>query len=166
MNNDNHTGVINNIIDGIARKLYQTFGDGYTIYNEKIPQGFQEPCFAILHLLSSNETNTPYMLRTGEVKVPSWYLRRNAFDIHFFPTPGQDEKSEMYRIAECLLLALEYIYVSEKELDILVRGTKMRYEIVDDVLHFFISYDLFVKPIRDEEGVYMDELNSNHTVEG
>ena len=143
--------MINSIIDGIATKLYQEFGDSYSIYKEKIPQGFQEPCFAILHLLSNSEA-----------KVPDRYLRRNTFDIHFFPTPGQDEKNEMYRVGECLLLALEYINC----LDNLIRGTKMRYEIVDDVLHFFISYDLFVKPIRDEEGVYMDELNSNHTVEG
>lgn len=143
--------MINDIIDGIATKLYQTFGDGYAIYKEKIPQGFQEPCFGVLHLLSSSEA-----------KVPDRYLRRNSFDIHFFPKPGADEKSEMYRVGECLLLALEYINC----LDNLVRGTKMRYEIVDDVLHFFISYDLFVKPIRDDNGDYMDELNSNTTVEG
>lgn len=142
--------MINDIIDGIASKLHQTFGDGYTLYKEKVPQGFKEPCFAIVHLLSSNEP-----------KIPDRYLRLNAFDIHFFPKPGVDEKTEMYRVGECLLLALEYINC----LDNLIRGTKMRYEIVDDVLHFFISYDLYVKVDRDDEHDYMTELTTNNTVE-
>lgn len=142
--------MINDIIDGIAVKLHQAFGSEYTLYKEDIPQGFKEPCFSILHLQSDN---------TG--KLPVRYLRHNAFDIHFFPKNTNEKKSEMYRIGECLFLALEYIYV----LDNLVRGNKMRYEIVDGVLHFFVNYDVYVKKQTDEEEIYMQTLNSKLTVE-
>lgn len=142
--------MINNIIDGIAVKLHQIEPD-YTLYKEEIPQGFDEPCFSILHIQSSNAG-----------KLPVRYLRRNAFDIHFFPdTKSANQKEEMYRIGEALFLALEHI----KVLDNLARGTNMRYEIVDGVLHFFVNYDFYVKRQPDGEEIYMKSLNSKLTVE-
>lgn len=142
--------MITDIINGVAAKLHQDFGDGYAIYTEHIPQGFKEPCFSIQHIQSDTAA-----------KLPNRHLRRNAFDVHFFPKPGRDVKSQMYRMAECLLLSLEYIYV----LDNLIRGSKMRYEIVDGVLHFFVNYDLFIKVTASDDGIPMDKLTSKLNVE-
>lgn len=142
--------MITDIMHGIAAKLHQDYGDGYTIYIENVPQGFKEPCFSIQHIQSDTAA-----------KLPNRHLRRNAFDVHFFPKPGTDEKAQMYRMAECLFLSLEYINV----LDNLVRGSKMRYEIVDGVLHFFINYDLYVKVIAGDDGDTMENLTSKTNVE-
>ena len=142
--------VITDIINGVA--VFFFFNDAATteIYTENIPQGFKEPCFSIQHIQSDTSA-----------KLPNRHLRRNAFDVHFFPKPGTDEKAQMYRMAECLFLTLEYINV----LDNLVRGSKMRYEIVDGVLHFFINYDLFIKVIAGDDGDTMENLTSKTNVE-
>ena len=121
--------MINDIIKGIAAALNKAFGDECTIYKEDVPQGFKEPCFYILHI--QGET-VPYL--TGR------YLKKNRFDIHYFPSNSVREKTEMYEVENNLHFALEYINV----LDNLVRGTKMSTEIVDGVLHFFVSYEQFI----------------------
>lgn len=134
--------MINDIIEGIAEALNKAFGAECTIYKEGIPQGFKEPCFSILHIMGEN---VPYL--TGR------YLKKNRFDIHYFPTPGNREKTEMYDVESKLHFALEYINV----LDILFRGTKMSSEIVDGVLHFFVNYDKFVG-VQEAEQPHMETL--------
>lgn len=136
--------MINDIIDGIAGALNKAFGAECTIYKEGIPQGFKEPCFSILHIMGEN---VPYL--TGR------YLKKNRFDIHYFPTPGNREKTEMYDVENKLHFALEYINV----LDILFRGTKMSSEIVDGVLHFFVNYDRFVG-VQEAELPHMETLTT------
>ena len=37
--------MIQEIIEGVAQALYQTFGDEYKIYENDVEQGLQEPCF-------------------------------------------------------------------------------------------------------------------------
>lgn len=141
--------MINDIINGIAIKLNEVFGSGYKIYKENIKQGLKEPCFSIVHIETMDRA-----------KLPNRYLRENSFDIHYFPKSTDNPKSEMYSVAEKLLIELEYITV----LDNLCRGAKMRYEIVDGVLHFFVNYDLFVKK-QIIDGEYMEELTINSKAE-
>lgn len=139
--------MINDIIDGIAgalSKVKTPSGAECTIYKESIPQGFKEPCFSIVHIMGEN---VPHL--TGR------YLKKNRFDIHYFPTPGNREKTEMYAVENKLHFALEYINV----LDFLFRGTKMSSEIVDGVLHFFVSYDRFVG-VQEPEIPHMKTLTT------
>lgn len=142
--------MLNDIIAGISVKLHETFDSECKIYKENVPQGFKEPCFVISHIRT---TSIP--------RLPNRYLRRNSFDIQYFPKEGCNKKSELYEVAEQLLLSLEYIFV----LDNLCRGTKMSPEIVDDVLHFFVSYDMFVKKDSGEPQIHMNELTSNTQTE-
>lgn len=141
--------MINDIIKGISVKLNQAFGADYKIYVEDIKQGLVEPCFSIVALEPSQSA-----------KLPNRYFRSYPFDIHYFPESNNKPKAEMYEVGEKLLIELEYITV----LDNLCRGTKMRYELVDGVLHFFVNYDLFVKKEVDQ-GVYMENLTSNIKLE-
>ena len=142
--------MINNIINGIAGVLHRTFGDSHAIYKESVKQGLQEPCFIITALEQTNEdANNGY------------YLRNYPFNITFIPESETDSKSEMYRTAESLFLILDYINV----LDNLRRGIKMRYEIVDDVLHFCVTYTMYVKEIKDAEPT-METLDYTATLEG
>lgn len=140
--------MINDLINGISIKLRSAFGTDYKIYKEEVKQGLVEPCFNIVVLEPSQEA-----------KLPNRYLRSYPIDVHYFPKTNT--KNEMYEVAEQLLIDLEYITV----LDNLCRGTKMRYEIVDGVLHFFVNYDFFVKKeaIKQDN---MEELTVNSTTEG
>jgi hypothetical protein len=66
------------------------------------------------------------------------YLRIHPFDIQFFAAEPQAE--QMYAMAEQLTEVLQHIEAGGRQ----VRGAKMRFEIVDDVLHFFVEYSFHV----------------------
>lgn len=127
--------MINETIKGISRAIFEEFGSGYTIYKEDVPQNFKEPSFSIVHIRSSSD-----------LKRPDRHMRRNRFNIHYFPTQGEHEREEMHDVSERLFSCLEYINV----LDNPCRGAKMAPEIVDGVLHFFVDYDFFV--VKKREG--------------
>lgn len=141
--------MINDIINGIASALHQQFGAEYAIYKEDISQGFQEPCFSIV--LIRSET-VPYL--------KGRYLFKHRFDVHFFPKPGKNKKSECYEVADTLHSTLECINV----LDFSLRGTKMTSELVDGVLHFFVEYERFIGT-QKSESQFMESLTTNTIVE-
>ena len=126
----------NKIITGISQKLFETFGLDYKIYTENVEQFLNPPCFYIELLQSSMQQI-----------VSRRYRLENLFDIHFF-TNENEPKNDFRRVADILYDALEYISVDND----LVRGLGMHYEIVDDVLHFFVSYNLIlIKTIAPED---------------
>ncbi len=142
--------MITKVIEGIVGALYETFRDKYTIYTESVIQGFKEPCFMIIALES-----------TSEQAIAGHYLRSYPFDIHFFQNEDNESKAGMHHMAESLFLAVEYINV----LDNLRRASKMRYEIVDGVLHFFVTYSMYVKRITEPEPT-METITYNPKVGG
>ena len=147
--------MLNETIDGISVKLNETFGGEYTIYKENVPQDLHEPAFIITHLITLNSA-----------KLPNRYLRKQTFNIKYFPKDKYNAKNEMYDVAEKMLIALEYINLSHNEnFDNLCRGTKMRYEVVDGILHFFVNYDLFVKKevVKQDN---MEDLTISSKAEG
>jgi len=105
------------------------------VYDEQVQQGFQEPCFFVL------------MLNSGQTKeVDRRYRRALLFDVHYFPADTLEKKSECHRVAEQLYEQLEYVEYDGN----LYRGQNMRHEVVGDVLHFFVSFDIHLlrkKPI-------------------
>lgn len=121
--------MVNKIIDGISIKINEIFGDEYSIYSEDIEQGFEEPCFFICRLNPSNFD-----------KLCNRSYREYPFDIHYFPMETNDKNFEMNSIAEELFDTLRLIQVSND----LIQGRDMKYEIVDNVLHFKVKYKLFV----------------------
>ena len=126
----------NKIITGISQKLFETFGLDYKIYTENVEQFLNPPCFYVELLQSSMQQI-----------VSRRYRLENLFDIHFF-TNENEPKNDFRRVADILYDALEYISVESD----LVRGLGMHYEIVDDVLHFFVSYNLIlIKTLEPEE---------------
>lgn len=128
--------MIKAIIDGICVSINDKFGDTYEIYTESIKQGLKEPCFSIVCL---NPTINQI--------VGKRYFRSNQFCIHYFPS-SNEKQSECHSVMENLFTTLEFITVDGD----LIRGTDMHCEIVDDVLNFFVNYDMFVyKETVDEE---------------
>lgn len=120
--------MINKIIDGICVAINSEFGDHYEIHTESIEQGLIEPCFSILCL-------NP----TINQKLGKRYFRTNQFCIHYFPS-SSEKRSECYAVIERLVGTLETITVDGD----LCRGTNMYGEVVDNVLSFFVNYDMYV----------------------
>lgn len=125
--------MVNDLIDGISIKLNQVFGDGKKIYSESVKQGLKEPCFFIAVL---NPLQTQI--------IGNMYFRQQPFDIHYFPAI-QGSKNELHAMASDLFIALEYVTLINGDL---VHGTKMSYEVVDDVLHFFVNYDMRIRKVE------------------
>ena len=126
----------NKIITGISQKLFVTFGLDYKIYTENVEQFLNPPCFYVELLQSSMQQI-----------VSRRYRLENLFDIHFF-TNENEPKNDFRRVADILYDALEYISVDND----LLRRLGMHYEIVDDVLHFFVSYNLIlIKTLEPED---------------
>lgn len=135
--------MINNIINGISNSLYEEFGENYEIYKESVEQGLQEPCFSIVILDNSSTRG-----------LDNRYLREYNFDIHYFPLEKVNIKEEIYNVSERLLLCLKTI----NTIDFLLNGINIHYEIVDNILHFFITYKLFVKECK-EQSTNMEKID-------
>jgi hypothetical protein len=141
--------MINKIIDGISVAINSEFGNPYEIYTESIEQGLTEPCFSILCL-------NPTINQT----LGNRYFRTNQFCIHYFPS--SDEKvSECLTVMERLMNALEIIEVDGDQCG----GTEMHGQVSDDVLSFFVNYDMYVYKEKDAEPA-METVTHNTNVEG
>lgn len=133
--------MIEAIISGISAKIYETFGEGYEIYSDRMAQDLNEPCFLISPLTHSQKS------KLSNSTYKRWH-RQYPFCIFFFPKRVGNQYTMNQTVAEKLYECLEYI-----QTDIgLLRGTGMRYSIEDkDLLNFVVSYNLFVhKDDRDE----------------
>lgn len=120
--------MINTLIESISVALNMEFGDDIYVCMEEIKQDLKEPCFFISCL---NPVSRLYMGQR--------YFRQNKFCIQYFPET-EERQRECNDIAERMIQCLEYINTSEGP----VRGANMKYEVIDQVLNFFVNYDMFV----------------------
>lgn len=141
--------MINKIIDGISVAINSEFGDLYEIYTESIEQGLIEPCFSILCL---NPTVNQVLGKR--------YFRTNQFCIHYFPS-SNEKQSECYAVIDRLVNALEIITVDGDQ----CRGTDIHSEVVDNVLSFFVNYDMYVYKETEVEP-NMEDLIYNGNAKG
>lgn len=137
--------MINKILDAISNALCDEFGENYEIYSEDIKQDFKEPCFFILCVNPSEKDF-----------LGNRYHRNYLFDIQYFPENKEELNSDLYTIQERLFNCMEYIEMGED----LIRGKNRRGEIVDNTLHFFVNYDVFVIKKGLEED-YIGNLDTN-----
>lgn len=132
--------MLNETITGISQQLDQVFG--YQVNINSIKQGLVEPCFLITTLKGSH----------GQI-IGNLYLRKQSFDILYYPKDKDDVTTETNAIIASMEMEMEYINVNGA----IVRGTKMNSEVIDNVLHFFVNYDLRIrKEIVPDE--YMETL--------
>lgn len=140
--------MINSIIEAISISLNEEFGDGYETHMEEIKQGLKEPCFFITCL-------NP----TIELFLGKRYFRTNQFCIQYFPETNEKQR-ECNGVAERMLQCLEYITIYGEDKPIM--GTKMKYEVVDGVLNFFVNYDCFIR--KTEQQTPMESLQASTSV--
>lgn len=143
--------MITTLIESISIALHQEFKEKeYEIHMEEIKQDLKEPCFFIMCL------NPTHKLVLGKR-----YFRKNQFVIQYFPESKQNKKRECHSVAERMTWCLEHLSVIGETIPI--RGTKMHYEIVDDVLQFFVNYDCFIYKVESKET--METMESNVILE-
>lgn len=143
--------MINSIIEAISISLNTEFNGNENIYEmhmEEIKQDLNEPCFFIQCI---NPTNKLFFGKR--------YFRENKFVIQYFPETDAVQR-ECNNVAERMYQCLEYITLCNE--DVPIRGTKMKYEVIDGVLNFFVNYDCFVYKIETETA--MENLESNTNV--
>ena len=135
--------MLNEIIKGISMALNTAFGDRYEIFQNDIEQGLEKHGFFIQVL---KPELSPLLGRRS--------MKRNPFDVMYFPTaPGNN--AEMFTVAETLMEALDFITLPNGDL---LHGTSVNYEVVDNVLHYFVNYNLPI--IRPAEETYMGTLET------
>ena len=127
--------MLNEIIKGISMALNTAFGDGYEIYQNDVEQGLKEPCFLISVL---QPEVTPMLGRR--------FIKRNPFDVQYFPANPRNN-AEMFTVAEAMMETLDFITLSGGDL---LHGTGVNYEVVDNVLHFFVNFNLPMIRYTDE----------------
>ncbi len=117
--------VINDVKDAVVSTIATTFPT-MDVYDERMPQGFNEPCFFVL------------MFPVAHTKQRDRrYIRSHSFDIHYF---NNDNYTDLHDMAEQLYSLMELITMDGN----LIRGEAMTHEIVDGVLHFNVRYDFHV----------------------
>ena len=121
--------MINTIMEAISIALDAEFGDGYETYIEEMSQDMDGHAFFI-------QCPNP----TDRLFLGKRYFRQNQFCIQYFPLSEDDRNRECHTVGERLFSCLEYLEMDGSP----VRGTNMKYEVIDGVLHFFVNYDMFV----------------------
>lgn len=122
---------INEIIDGIAKSLFNSFK--YPIYIDEIKSDAQFPCF-VIETLNTEQTHI----------MDVRYERRNDFDIMFFISDDdyiEEQQVQINPITESLYFDLEYITLSDGSL---LNGIDMSHRITDGILHFKVSYEYHI----------------------
>ena len=141
--------MLNEIIKGVSVRLYDSFGDAYRIYQNDVEQGLKEPCFFIQILEPSR---SPLLGQRSMVRIP--------LDISYFPRRGGNN-DEMLSVGWQLMEQLEYITLPNGDT---VRGTKMTFEVVDGVLHFFVGYNMTI--LHPEDKQFMDTVDMDVSTQG
>ena len=116
------------MIDAISLKLTEEFGTEVAVYKEPVEQGESTPCFFV-YLQTSNQKKM----------LGKRYFLEQKFAIHYHPCTT-NKNSEIFDTIESLSIALEYMTLEGD----LIRGTKMNYEVVDNILHFLVNYNFYV----------------------
>ncbi|EMI10370.1 phage tail terminator family protein [Anoxybacillus gonensis] len=132
--------------DAIISKLKSAFPD-HKIYGEKVEQGLKKPCFFIT-ILPGDFTDLSKSMQQREITVDIQYLSIDETNV---------KNIEMADILTDLFKKIDFN-------DLSVNVIERRFEIVDDVLHFFIDLN-FILILKDtEEHEFMQEIIYNEEV--
>ena len=128
--------MVNDIVNGISKAIYDEYGAGCKIYTESIEQGLSNPCFFIA-VLDSDQARI----------IGNRYQKNIAVDVHYFPGTKAKNK-EMRRVEEALYSILERITLPNGDM---LNGFQLHSEPVKEVLHFFVTYKPIVKYQQEAE---------------
>lgn len=142
--------MINSILTAIAKAIYSEFGNEYKIYSDPLPQGAEEPCFFV-QLLNS----------TVRRVMDKRYYMSNQICIQYLPSDKVNPKTEFVDITERLMTTVDEIYIEGKP----IHGSNIRNENTDEVLNFFVNYNLSVYRERNSADL-MENIEIYDNIKG
>ena len=141
--------MVNKLLNAVTKQLGTTFGNKYHYYVENIEQNLTTPCFTVDMLLPTQRSKSPVL-----------YDRTMPLVIHYFSESKTNLKQDCYSMGEQVIECLEYLPFK----DTLIRGEDISWQIVDDVLQVFITYNFTTKRVTDiEDNIETLETNVAHS---
>jgi len=123
--------MIQDILEGIRSTLEKNYKD-FAVYTEAIPQGFERPCFFVKNLT------------TGRVKqIGKFHLLDHPFVIQYFSNTKR-KNEDYYKVSEELYGLLKFMENRR------IWGSDISSQVVDGVLHFFVTYRIRAKESIEE----------------
>lgn len=119
-----------------SAKLTAVFGEGVPVLIQLGGQSPQGPCFCIGIPTGSHQ---PYLGRRKKLTA--------SLQADYVPSADSGD-SELLTVAWQLYEAMEVLSLEQGEL---VRGGQMRHEISGGVLHFYVTYSMFLNTEQQEE---------------
>ena len=141
--------MLNDVYTAIASRIEELYDTRPIIYFDSLPQDFRAPCFFINLLQASVK---PQLFNRYELQMD--------FDILYYPqSEKEDDVTELNEVAYLLDFGLEYIKLSDGPL----RGYDISHRVTDDVLHFMITYRIFVRK-ELEKSPFMQNLVQKYRI--
>lgn len=137
--------MITNVIDAVSKALKLEY-PAMDVYTENVTQGLETPCFLVMSVSPKNDHF-----------INQRYKQKHLIDVHYFPSGG---------INEINTIASNLFFILEEVVDLkgnAFRGAEMRLETVENVGHFFVTYDFFVYKQQITEDP-MEALTINNNV--
>ena len=147
----------NNLDNDLAHYDHRTISeeDSYEIYVENVAQYLKRPCF-LINLITSDLN----------MKLKPRYSFGSLFDVMYFSNQKNSYKDCLNKGCE-LFDALEYITIKADTADspkednnLLIRGTKMNFDILENILHFRVSYNLILENKSDIIDMMEEQQNN------
>lgn len=134
--------MVNSLLNAVTKQLGTTFGTDYKYYVENVEQGLVKPCFTIDMLIPLERSRSPIL-----------YDRTMPLVVHYFSDSKTNLKQDCYNMAERVLECLEYLPYQNT----MIRGEDISWQIVDEVLQIFITYN-FISVMSQETVDNMEEI--------
>ena len=135
-------GVVRSLTVALSKGLEGIFSNP-CIYQDILPMGYKAPCFFVNHV----DTQV-------QLKLFNRYRVVANYDITYHPAERKFNSKEFSEVVEKMTYGLELVQLADGNY---VRGSNIRYEVQDGVLHFFITFDFFVIRAKDR-GIKMEKL--------
>lgn len=122
--------MVNKLLNAVTKQLGTSFGSSHHYYVENVEQKLTKPCFTVDLLIPITRSKSPIL-----------YNRTMPMVIHWFGDSKNSIKKDCYAMGEQIVECLEYLPFEGT----LIRGEDISYQIVDDVLQVFITYEFTTK---------------------
>lgn len=123
--------MINGIIEAIATVIHGQYPDA-NIYPEPVEQGLVEPAFYI-HCINVDQSDL----------IARRFRQSMPFEVVYFPLNGAADINSTLPV---LLVALRLITLENGQK---LSGYNIKGQVIDDLLHVFVDYDMTVKIVTD-----------------
>ena len=131
--------MVNSVVNAVTKQLGTTFGNSYHYYVEDIEQGVKKPCFHVGTRITLQRSKSPVL-----------YDRTIPIVVHYFSGNLNNLRNDCYSMGEQIVECLEYLPFKNK----IIRGEDISYQLVDDVLQVFITYNFTTqKVVATEESM-------------